>query len=422
MTGDNTNPIEKIGYILRADKQLLEATFARLEQVTGKKNIPEKIIAENGVLARDHMLHLGVSREATAREVYEALISKIESDDYQIYHALDIRECGNPENCKKIGDMTKQAVNPPKGMFLKFAKAREFLEQEPPRKVMEFLGYTSVSDMLAKEDLLEVYCALRFIEGSEWLNGTFFKQYENLTPDDFEERDIEVRGLHVKWGEQSEKFVRKKHHNISHLKELGVVFIIPTRLGISGEILRMIALVMHYLYEVPFYADLFRDIAKDPATFTKNFISLLRGDVSEERVSTNGKSLWLVVQRYLAKDDENDRRLFVPHVNPEALHWLRAGETLSNVGIVLGSFSKELTFWGGLDWVGDYFRDENGVPILVSFNLVDTVMALVKQKEMQKYLYHQQEALWNKIFEEYFGREGLAQFSKEHLLRGWFEI
>ena len=88
----------------------------------------------------------------------------------------------------------------------------------------------------------------------------------------------------------------------------------------------------------------------------------------------------------------------------------------------LDGFSHELTFWGDIGWVGDYFRDENGIDVLVSFNLVDTVMSLVKQKDMIKYLYHHQEALWNQIFIEYFGKDALLEYSRAHLLKGYFEI
>jgi hypothetical protein len=49
-------------------------------------------------------------------------------------------------------------------------------------------------------------------------------------------------------------------------------------------------------------------------------------------------------------------------------------------------------------------------------------MALVKQKELIKYLYHHQEALWNKIFSEYFSIEELEKLSKDYIVKGWFEV
>ena len=131
---------------------------------------------------------------------------------------------------------------------------------------------------------------------------------------------------------------------------------------------------------------------------------------------------WMVVQRYLAKDDENDWRLFFPHINPEAMHWEKAEKSLAKLSEGDEEFSKELSFWDGLGWVGDYFVDESGVKVLASFDLVDTVMSLVKEKEMVKYLYHHQEALWNKIFTEYMGEKGLEKYSREHLLKGYFEL
>ncbi len=159
--------------------------------------------------------------------------------------------------------------------------------------------------------------------------------------------------------------------------------------------------------------------------FAKNLISLLRGDVVENRLTEMPAEVrrqrFLVVQRYLAKDDENDWRLFEPRVNPEALHWQRAEADVAKINQI-PNFQNGLDFWKDLGWVGDYFKTETGVEVLVSFNLIDTVMALVKQRELLKYLYHHQEALWNKIFAGYFSLEELEKRSDENILKGWFEV
>src|SRR3989338_4243781 len=413
---------DKLAKILRADKHVLYKVEDRLSHVTGKTGVIERIVEENEARVKEVLLTLGISRTANAKEVYDALISKIEADDNLIFNALGGRVCNSQKDCLNILKTVKKVSEINHGFFLKQEVAKQLLKKEPPKKVMEFLGYSSVDEMLAKENLLEIYSALRFLEGNEWLNGVFFKQYEKLTPNDFEERKVVTHALDEKWNEVTKKFVLKKWHNISHLKELGVVFVIPISLGFAGELLRMMSLVAHYLYEVPFYSAIFKKIAEVPETFSENLISLLRGDVMERHLPENERALFLVVQRYLAKDDENDWRLFVPRINPEALHWVRAEEDLVKMAGQINGFSKELQFWHNLDWVGDYFKDEVGNDVLVSFNLVDTVMSLVKQKELVKYLYHHQEALWNKIFIEYFNREELEKFSKEYLLQGYFEV
>ena len=169
--------LEQIARILRADKTYLAEVDAHLLKLTGKKDVLDKIVQENETLMNKAMGSLGVYRESKSHEIYTALISKVSRDDHQIFEALGRPDSRSVADCQKVASLAKQAVNPPKGLFLKFDKAKEFLIKEPPREVMRFLGYGNVEEMLAKEDIYEVYSSLRFIEGSEWLNGTFFKQY-----------------------------------------------------------------------------------------------------------------------------------------------------------------------------------------------------------------------------------------------------
>ncbi len=412
---------------MRSDKHILEAICHNLEMASGKVGVLEKIAEENNAAVRNRLDFLGLGRNVGAYDVYDALISKVEADDIKIYEGLRRPNLAVPEEAFRILHLSESVSGKKKGFFLKKEVARKFLYNEPPRLVMAALGYDTVDAMLAKEDLLEVYCSLRFLESSNWLNEVFFKQYVGLTPDDFEERDITSKVLGKKWVQAAEKFTKKKYHNVSHLKELGVIFVIPVSLGFAGETLRLLSLLNHYFNEIYFYSDLFRMFAAAPENnFSNNIISLLRGDVIERRLpqmlSETKRSNVLIVQRYLAKDDENDWRLFEPHVNPEAMHWQKAEDGIVRVPDVMPELKDGLHFWKDLGWVGDYFKDEVGRDILVSFNLVDTVMSLVMEKQMIKYLYHHQEALWNKIFISHLGEEKVLSLIKKNIIRGWFEI
>ena len=225
-----------------------------------------------------------------------------------------------------------------------------------------------------------------------------------------------------KWREVAEKFLKKKWHNISHLKELGVIFVLPAVLKISGETLRTLALILHYFHEIDFYSKLFRKFATSGA-FSQKLIASLRGDVLDNRFSEEDMGRkWMIVQRYLAKDDENDWRLFEPHVNPEALHWKKAEADVASLTALGEAIGVDFGFWDGLGFVGDYYPTESGIDVLVSFNLVDTVMSLVKKKEMIKYLYHHQEALWNKIFTEFVGEEKMEQMIIDNFEKGYIEL
>ncbi len=416
--------VDKIARILRIDKRTLEEFDMEMERITGKVGVLRMIDEENEKILLEKLNFLGLRPDAKAIEIYDALISKVESDDVAILKYMGLGK-DHLTPAEKTVEFVRKIHTPSKGFFLKKEKAKQLLIAEPPKKILAAMGYKYVEEMLQKEDLLEVYSALRFLEDAEWQNKIFFKHYETLHPDDFEERQIELRALNPKWAKAAEKFVAKKYHNISHLKEMGVIFVVPVYLGISGETLRSVSLLLHYLYEVKFYAGLFRQFSQEK-DFANKIISLLRGDVIEARllqpIQEMRRPRFLVVQRYLAKDDENDWRLLEPRINPEAMHWKKAEEELVGVTQTLKDFSNGLDFWKDLGTVGDFFKTDIGTDVLVSFNIVDTVMALVKRKELMKYLYHQQEAMWNKIFTLYFSREKLEEMCRKHILDGWFEV
>jgi len=421
--------IQKIAKILHCSSETLQNLEKRMSEVTGKTDVFDKIIKENERRIEEVFRILGIKESATAEEIFDALTSKIEADDYEL--AKNFRNPLSLEiDCVKVHKAIEGASGYPSGFFLKMEKAREFLLKEPPYATINALGYRNAEELLAKENILEIYASLRFLESNEWMHNVFFKQYENLKPSDFEERPIVCGYLDKKWVEAATKFIAKKYHNISHLKELGFIFVIPLELNVSGEFLRNFSLMLHYIHEVKFYSDIIKGFAKDEATFAKNLISALRGDLPAYYEEKDEKKIrWLIIQRYLAKENPLDSRLFAPHLNSETIHWDKAENVLAEISLVAGG---GLDFWKDLNWVGDYFpvgRKNNYIMFpsgsseeLIGFNLVDTAMSLVMEKEMVKYLYHHQEALWNKIFIEYFGKDELEKMIKENWLKGYIEI
>lgn len=410
--------IERIARVLRTDKDTVGNLCKRMEEVTGKRNIPQKVVEENDKLVEQSLSALGVGGKAFNFEVYQALIDKVKQNDATIYKLFRQPRCIDYKGCKTLLNFAEELANVGEGFFLKKEKAIELLKNQPPQNIMKALGYTDVKELIEKEDIDQVFAALRFGEEQQWLNEVFFAQYRALTVDDFERRGIRLEVLDGKWLTIAEKFLKKKYHNVSHLKELGVIFVIPLELRTPGETMRVFGLILHYLHEVSFYAKLFSLYAQTPSNFAERVISCLRGDVLDEQMHSHVVSNWLIVQRYLAKDDEYDWRLFAPHVNPEALHWTKAEEDIARLNERFENL--DLHFWHNLDFVGDFYRTESGVDNLVSFNLIDTVMSLVMEKDMIKYLYHHQEALWNKLFMEYVGgRDEMERLTIENFMKGY---
>ncbi len=406
---------EKIAKILRTDRDVIKSVEEKMVAIVGHNNVLEKIAAENEKKMALALNALDVPSYC-ANDIFRALLGKIKKDDEKLTNFIEGNFSKGGNYFEKLLNFAKEASGCPTGKFLKIKKARELIETNPPPKIIDFLGYKNVAELLEKEDIFEIFAALRFMEDGEWLNKVFFKPYEKLTPDDFETREIKGKVLHDKWARAAEKFIKKKYHNLSHLKELGIIFIIPIKIERPGETMRTVTLALHYCHEVKFYSDLFEKFAKEEGDFSLKFVSALRGDVQDTRPPEEKLgSDWLIVQRYLAKDDEYDWRLFYPHVNPEALHWERAERDIATLS---DKFELGLDFWQGLGFVGDFYKDESGVEVLVSFNLIDNAMALFMDKELIKYLYHHQEALWNKIFTGFFGEEQMEEIIIKNFDKG----
>ena len=415
--------IQKIAKILRTDKNTIERLAEKSEKLTDRYDVFDRIIEENEALIKNRLQLKGVGENVLAEDIYKALIDKIREDDLQLFKALGKPSFMLKEDVDVVLDKIKELVSPSEGFFLKKEKAIEFLKSEPPKKIISYLGYKDVGELINREDIFEIYAAIRLFENAEWFNDIFSKQYLNLKATDFEKRKIEMRALGQKWVGIAQHFLKKKYQNISHLKELGFIFVVPVELGILGEVTRMFSLALHYFYEVKFNSELFEKLLiQDPENFGKNLASIIRVDIIDKRPADTDKLRWLIIPRYLAKYDENDWRLMEPHISPEALYWIKAEKAISNINKVFRDVFVNFMFWQDLDFVGDYFKTAAGIDVLVSFNLVDTIMSLIREKELEKYLYHHQESLWNKIFIEYFGEEKLEEVIKENFIKGWVEM
>jgi len=404
------NPYQKLAQILRTDPSYLKDLFEKLEKITGKKKVAFKICQENQLKIFEALKKLNLDpKNVSFSQALDALISKAESDDYLLRKSFNFPKFSSALAWQKVIKKIKsfnilENLNLFEGYFLKEKVFEAILKKAPPRNILKFLGYRKVSSLLKKENLFEILSALRFAEGSKWLNHVFLSEYQKIKKSDFEKREVKIIPLSKKWQKLAKAFIEKKYHNISHLKEAGIIYIIPEPGDASGKFLRDFSLIFHYLFEISFYNKLFQSFFKK-RNFASLFIKTLKGeDPKPPKKAFEDKIL--IIQRYYAKEDPYDRRLFLAHINSEVFHWKKAIDLLAQIGILLGNL--DFSFWKDLGWVGDYFR-ENSSEALLSFDLIDNVMSLVKEKEGIKYLYHHQEALWNKIFEEFFGKEKLEE-------------
>ncbi|MBU4348640.1 hypothetical protein KJ671_04035 [Patescibacteria group bacterium] len=391
--------LEHLAKILGVEKTMLEKIDKVMTERTGKSGVLEKVELENEKIMEDTLRALN-SNDRSAEHVKGVLRQTILSHEKQFLAFLEIVEGKNI--FEKSVFLAKKIAKVSRGFFLKKEYAKKILRERPSQKLLDYLKASNIDEVLEKYDVIEIFSSLRFVETDEWMHETFEVAYSKFTPDNFEEREIEVKVLGDVWLEVAKKFVAKKHHNVSHLKEFGVVFVNPIFENIPGKFLRDFALILHYFYEIKFYSNLFESYFDKP-DFAERLKSLLRGDVKDVFKVEDGE--WLIIQRYLAKVDPNDTRLFLPRVNPESLYWLRGERDLALFSPEDSDKKMDLKIWNNLDWVGGIFKD--GIDQIVSFDLEDNAMSLVSFMEgkNETFNYHQREAMWTKIFSEYVGGE-----------------
>jgi len=414
--------MEELAKLLGTTKEKLESLADQMEEFTGKKEVPEQLMEKVRAERQEAIRQLGLRENPSREEILAALANRVTLLEEEVKKVL-----GDPTKPSLTGGgpamqdhayiqkLFARAVGiakPKKGFFLKEEKAKELFRQNPPKNILAQLGYSSADELLKKEDLFEVFSALRFLEDRKWQNEVFFAPFAQLTPEDFEERPIGMRVLDPqKWGSEARNFTRKKFHNTTHLKELGVVIVIPVEYA-EGALTRMFSMMFHYLNEISFYAKYFamiagkarfgeaepsfKLIANEPERFAGKFVSALRGDVRESAPELENIVSWVIMQRYLAKENPDDPRLMVPHISPEALHWARASSNLA----ALADDTPGLSFWKGKAYLCGFTPESDR---LVSFNFEDNVFSLAAGPDTPQYTYHVREALWNRFFIEWFG-------------------
>ncbi len=386
--------------LLGATEPLFTLSVKQLETASGQSGADVRLIAEiiGKVQLKTKELKLD-PRDTTGEELYQALINLVRMHDSHLAQQIGGKD---PSDVQEMLPLIKKAVDafkmPRSAWVLKRSVAKRMLKDTPPPNIMKHLGYTSIDSMLKRENLYEIYGALRFAETPTWL-VKFDKTYKSLMPSDFETRDIEVISMSKdRWGDIAEDFVRKKRHNITHLKELGVILMLPTTLEkLPGITLTAMPLLFHYINEIRLYSAFFK-LQQVKPHFGKIIAETLVADVSKAAVMAGSHVHWRVIQRYYGKlTHEYHPEIFEPHVQPEDLHWRKAEEYLYDI-------DPELAFWKDLDFVANL---SGKYP--VSFNLLDNSMSYSTGAHYdQRLFFHMRESLWNELFVRYMGQANLA--------------
>ncbi len=387
--------------LLDAEEPVFSLSLRQLEKASGHHGTDARLIGDITKKAHDAMRKLGLDpADTTGIEFYNALVNHIHQDNERVTKLIGATDSSDVRSLvpKMIEAASNVAFNR-RVFVIKHDKAKELLRQMPPRQLMAKLGYDNVDAMFYGEDFDEIYTALRFSEGPEWLNE-YDELFKTVTADDYEERDIRILAMdHDKYVDLAEHFTQKKLHNVTHTKELGVIVVVPLRDTHSkGLTLKTLPLLFHYLNEIKLYSNYFKLKAKN-RHFGETVMETLIADPGNASQMAGQYVHWRVIQRYFGKlKDESHKEAFEPHVHPEDLHWRRAEDLLYGL-------DTEMEFWKDNDYVGLMF---DGAPVTVNF--IDVALSYANDISYKdRYVYHFRESLWNEIFMRYMGHKNLRE-------------
>ena len=385
--------------LLDAEEPLFSISLRQLETASGKTGVDAKLIGELSEKMRIKIETLGLDgTDTSGRELYHALLAKIKDDNQRVTELIG----GNdPDDVKQMVPLMVSAVEKMdidrRVWVLKHSVAKRLLQAMPPKKLMKHLGYKSIDSMLKHEDIDEVYTALRFSEGGEWLNE-YNELFKTVKPSDFETRNIRIIIMdHDKYVDLADKFVLKKLHNITHTKEMGTIVVVPMHQDrMKGITLKSLPLIFHYINEVRLYSAFFK-LKQVNKNFGETLVETLIADPGNASQMAGQNVHWRVIQRYFGKlHDEAHPEAFEPHVHPEDLHWRRAEQMLAQLDPLMA-------FWCDVDYVGKIY---DGQPI--TLNLMDVSLSYSNGNSYDDRLYyHFRESLWNEIFMRYMGQKNL---------------
>lgn len=379
--------------LLDAEEPLFSLSLRDLELASGKQGIDVQLIADITASTHQAMRLLKLDhRNTTGKEFYHGLLSRIAKDNKRVANLVG---GDDPDDVEAIIPRLVEAANSVtfdrKVFVLKHRVAKDFLRQMPPIKLIKHLGYKNVNELLKNENFGELYTALRFSEGPEWLNQ-YDELFKMVTASDYEERDMEIIVMDKRYTTLAEHFVEKKLHNVTHTKELGVIIIVPVkRKNWKGLTLKTLPLLFHYMNEVKLYSTFFKLKSKTVKKFGEVVMETLIADTRTGAQIAGQHIHWRVIQRYFGKlKDEAHLEAFQPHVQPEDLHWRRAEELLYQL-------DPKMEFWKHRDWVGMMFDDHP-----VTANIIDISLSYSNDISYgDRYVYHFRESLWNEIFARY---------------------
>src|SRR3970040_1390462 len=174
--------MEELAKLLGTTKEKLESLSDEMGEFTGKKEVPDQLLAKIKDEWARSLTELGLNGSSSRKEVLAALAERVELLEEEAKKVLGEPAMQDHDYIKKLFARAQAIAKPKKVFFLKEEKAKELFRRNPPQNILAQLKYSSADELLAKEDLFEVFSGARFLEDRQWQNEVFFPPFTKFTP------------------------------------------------------------------------------------------------------------------------------------------------------------------------------------------------------------------------------------------------
>jgi hypothetical protein len=213
------------------------------------------------------------------------------------------------------------------------------------------LGYHSVEELLEEEDIFTIFSVFRMSETPEW-SQSLVAYYGQLTPENFEKRNISIRILDpIRYKITVPRLLQKQ--TLWEDKLLGTIFgiPIPNRESCPVPTLRILSRTYHYLAELRHHSE---------------FVQYLQ----EERMGFGTRMAQVLWGKF------KNVNFFETHALCEALYWEETSQRLiDHLRLV-----PEFEFWIDSFGIGGLMNSESGETTVVSMDLLDVLTNVSKCK------------------------------------------
>lgn len=399
--------------LLGVAEPLFKDQINKLESASANPSVDVRLIAEMIGKVHVHKRALGLDPDdTTGSELYYALRQLCRLHDTFLTRRIGVEVTdSNNEKTEALVRFFHRLRIPSEAWVIKHSVAKKMLKALPPKKVMKKLNYRSIDSLLKRESIATIFAGIRVFESQDWQKN-FVAKYKKLTPADFETRPVEIVIMNQKeWVESVETYVSKNQQNITHLKEIGVIAILPIPNSVKdGLVITLLLFLLHYLGEIRAYSS-YCKLQQVHADFGERYAGMITHDATS-LVHMAGQPLhWRIVHRYFGSAWANHPEVFEPHVQPDDLFWRKAE-------MILFKIEPALEFWHDMDYIGIVDGSQ-----VVSFNLMDAAVNLTNNLGYGQHSWQfMQASLWNELHSRYMGQDSLKHSILQQLERSGTQV